>query len=61
MACFRFKDGEQKLVEGVEEKWDDAKHSMHHFGESTDRCRPDLQDFGSPQNQTLNSMIWLPA
>lgn len=39
-VCFRFKDGEQKLVEGVEEKWDDAKDSMHHFGESTDRCKP---------------------
>lgn len=51
MACFRFKDGEQKLVEGVEEKWDDAKESMHHFGKSTDRCKPDLWDYGNPQAQ----------
>ena len=48
-ACFRFKDGEQKLVEGVEEKWDDAKDSMHHFGESTDRCKPFLQGLDNPQ------------
>lgn len=33
----RFKDGEHKLVEGVEQKWDDAKDSMHHLGDSTDR------------------------
>lgn len=40
VAYFRFMEGEQKLVEGVEEKWDDAKDSMHHFGQSSDRCKP---------------------